>query len=227
MKKNIIGSLLLSAVILSTTTPAFAAGAATSNGDITFTEPTGTVKPLDPNNPDLTDPEDPNYPGNPATGQSGALTLDVIPDLPFGSHEIESGTKTYSVDATKNDKPYLQVSDRRGVGTDGEAKGWNVSVKVSDFVNGAQKLKGAELSFDTSVVKTIPNNTSTAPTSEMVTNLDSSDSATTIFKADKGQGLGTWLSVYDPANITLTVPEAAVGTFTATLTWDLVAGPSN
>ncbi|MCM6923037.1 WxL domain-containing protein, partial [Enterococcus faecium] len=39
------------------------------------------------------------------------------------------------------------------------------------------------------------------------------------------QGLGTWLSVYDPANITLKVPKAAAGTFTADLTWNLVAGP--
>lgn len=230
MKKKIIGTLLLSTVVLSgLATPAFAAGTATTNGDITFTEPTGPVDPLDPTDPnkpvDPTNPTKPD-PENPTTGQEGALTLDVVPNLPFGTHEIESGTKTYPVDATKNDSPYLQVSDRRGVGADGQAQGWNVSVTVSDFANGSQKLEGATLNFGSSTVKKPDSNTSVAPSSAAITGLDSSDSATTIFTAAKDHGLGTWLSVYDPTNIILTVPEAAVGTFTATLTWDLTAGPT-
>lgn len=226
MKKKIIGTLLLSTVVLSglAATPAFAAEPATTKGDITFTEPTGSVDPVDPTDP--TKPVDPVDPENPETGQAGPLTLDVVPNLPFGSHEIESGTKSYSVDATQNDTPYIQVSDRRGVGTDGQAQGWNVTVSVSDFKNGEQKLEGAELNFGTSVIKTVPTNAATSPTNKAVSKLDSTDSASAIFTASKDQGLGTWLSVYDPANITLTVPEAATGTFTADLTWDLTAGPA-
>ena len=208
MKKNMIGTLLLSTLLLGgLATPAFAEGQATSKGDITFTS-----KPVDP-----ADPE------NPATGQTGPLTLDVVPELPFGTHEIESGTKTYQVDASKNDTPYLQVSDRRGVGADGQAQGWNVTVSVSDFVNGSQVLQGAELNFGTSTVKSTSDNEATAPTSQAVTGLSKASAATPIFTAAKDQGLGTWLSVYDPANITLKVPKAAAGTFTAYLTWNLVA----
>ncbi len=58
-----------------------------------------------------------------------------------------------------------------------------------------------------------------------MTGLSKASAATPIFTAAKDQGLGTWLSVYDPANITLKVPKAAAGTFTADLTWNLVAGP--
>ncbi|WP_165003761.1 MULTISPECIES: WxL domain-containing protein [unclassified Enterococcus] len=224
MRKNMIGTLLVSTILLGgLATPVFAEGEAKSTGDITFTEPTDTVEPLDPTDP--TQPVEPEDPENPATGQTGPLTLDVVPNLPFGTHEIESGTKTYPVDAAKNDSPYLQVSDRRGVGADGQAQGWNVTVSVSDFLNGTQKLEGAELNFGTATSKSTPDNDSTAPQSQTITGLSSASAATPIFVADKDQGLGTWLSVYDPANITLKVPKAAAGTFTADLTWNLVAGP--
>ncbi|MDQ8303666.1 WxL domain-containing protein [Enterococcus faecium] len=224
MKKNMIGTLLLSTLLLGgLATPAFAEGQATSKGDITFTEPTNTVEPLNPTDPSK--PVEPADPENPATGQTGPLTLDVVPELPFGTHEIESGTKTYQVDDSKNDTPYLQVSDRRGVGADGQAQGWNVTVSVSDFVNGSQVLQGAELDFGTSIVKSTSDNESTGPTSQTVTGLSKASAATPIFTAAKDKGLGTWLSVYDPANITLKVPKAAAGTFTADLTWNLVAGP--
>ena len=171
MKKNMIGTLLLSTLLLGgLATPAFAEGQATSKGDITFTEPTNTVEPLNPTDPSK--PVEPADPENPATGQTGPLTLDVVPELPFGTHEIESGTKTYQVDASKNDTPYLQVSDRRCVGADGQAQGWNVTVSVSDFVNGSQVLQGAELDFGTSTVKSTSDNESTGPTSQTVTGFD-------------------------------------------------------
>ena len=89
MKKNMIGTLLLSTLLLGgLATPAFAEGQATSKGDITFTEPTNTVEPLNPTDPSK--PVEPADPENPATGQTGPLTLDVVPELPFGTHEIEN-----------------------------------------------------------------------------------------------------------------------------------------
>ena len=85
----------------------------------------------------------------------------------------------------KNDTPYLQVSDRRGVGADGQAQGWNVTVSVSDFVNGSQVLQGAELDFGTSTVKSTSDNESTGPTSQTVTGLSKASAATPIFTAAK------------------------------------------
>ena len=79
---------------------------------------------------------------------------------------------------------------------------------VSDFVNGSQVLQGAELDFGTSTVRSTSDNEATAPTSQAVTGLSKASAATPIFTAAKDQGLGTWLSVYDPANITLKVPKA-------------------
>ena len=96
-------------------------------------------------------------------------------------HEIESRTK-HQV-SSKNDTPYLQVSDRRGCGADGQ--GWNVTVSVSDFVNGSQVLQGAELDFGTSTVKSTSDNESTGPTSQTVTGLSKASAATPIFTAAK------------------------------------------
>ncbi|MGC3598919.1 WxL domain-containing protein, partial [Enterococcus faecium] len=76
MKKNLIGSLLLSTLLQGgLATPAFAEGQATSTGVITFTEPTNTVEPL--NRTDPSKPVEPADPENPGTGQTGSLTLDV------------------------------------------------------------------------------------------------------------------------------------------------------
>ena len=61
-------------------------------GDITFTEPTNTVVPLDPTDPSK--PVEPADPENPGTGHTGPLTLDVVPNCRFWyNNEIESGTK--------------------------------------------------------------------------------------------------------------------------------------
>ena len=84
--------------------------ASTTTGTVAFSEPTTPVKPVDPTDPDT-----------PATGETGPLTLDVLPNLNFGSHEIASGSQTYSVE--KPAKPEIQASDRRGVGNDNQAQG--------------------------------------------------------------------------------------------------------
>lgn len=230
-KKMSLGLIAASLMALSLTAPAVVSAAtATTTGDVTFTKPTNAVNPVNPTDP--TKPVDPVDPTNPATGQTGALTLDVAPVLPFGTHEIESGSHTYALnaDASKgsvNKNPYLQVSDRRGVANDGQAQGWNVTVQMSDFTaaSGA-KLAGASLAFKDAQVKTATGDTSKAPAQQNIANLSSASSATTIFSAAKGQGLGTWLSVYDPANIELTVPTPGEGAYTSTLTWTMNEGPT-
>ena len=210
MKKTLI-ALLASATILAPVS----AFAADSSGTVAFTDPTSTVTPIDP-----TQPSDPNT----TTGETGPLTIDLVPTLDFGSHEIASGSQTYSLTAGN---PEIQASDRRGVGADGSATGWAVSVSMTDFVNGSQKLTGASLSFDAaSEVKTSANNTtSIAPTSVAISNLSSASNATPILKASKGQGLGSWYAKYDTSAIKLTVPVASKGTFQSTLTWTMGNGP--
>lgn len=197
-----------------------APGASTTTGDVTFNKPDDSVKPVDP-----TDPTKPgtDNPDNPSTGQTGDLTLDAAPKLSFGTHDIASGSQTYS--AEKPAAPFVQASDRRGLGTDGQAQGWDVTVSMSDFVNGSQKLPGASLAFTGATVKNTATGQGTAPVGEDIANLSSASQATSILKASKGQGAGTWASVYDPKNIKLTVPQAAAGNFTSTLNWTISAAP--
>lgn len=186
--------------------------ASTTTGTVAFSEPTTPVKPVDPTDPDT-----------PATGETGPLTLDVLPNLNFGSHEIASGSQTYSVE--KPAKPEIQASDRRGVGNDNQAQGWTVNVSMTDFTLGgaanAQKLEGVSLDFSSGSVKPASSTQGDAPTAQDVTGLNSADGAKTILGAKHGQGLGTWVSSYDPSNIKLTVPKAAKGAFQATLSWTI------
>lgn len=230
MKKTSLGLLAASILAVALTSTTMVSASTTTTGDITFTKPTDAVTPVNPTDP--TKPVDPTDPTNPPTGQTGALTLDVAPVLPFGTHEIQSGSHVYKLntDASKgtvNPNPYLQVSDRRGVASDGEAQGWHVTVQMSDFTaaNGAT-LAGASLAFKQASVKTATGDLTKAPTQQDIPNLSRAASATTIFSAGKGQGLGTWLSVYDPANIELTVPTPGEAVYTSTLTWSVNEGPT-
>ena len=200
-----------------TTNPTPTVKSPTTTGDVTFNKPEDKVDPVNPD------------PDNPGTGQTGALTLDAAPNLNFGTHDIASGSQTYSAETPKS--PSIQASDRRGLGTDGQSQGWNVTVSMSQFTNASkQVLPGASLAF-TGVtkddVKGATSTQGTAPTSLDVTNLngETTTGATTILKADKGQGAGTWVAAYKPENIKLTVPQAAAGNFTSTLTWAISDGP--
>lgn len=235
MKKNLVFAALVSALVLggsigSATVNAAVDGVpstAKTQGIINFSLPTDAVDPLDPTtplNPDGTQNKNPNDDMNKPTGNTGALTLDTAPYLSFGQHVIgEQAGSTYTLDSTANPHPYLQVSDRRGVNADKKAQGWTVTVAVTDFSNGSQSLAGTKLSFATGTVKAGSESASTqsAPTSLAVNGLSSASSATAIFGASVGQGIGTWLDVYAPANVSLSVPTPAVGDFTADLTWSL------
>lgn len=203
-----------------TTNPTPTVKAPTTTGDVTFNKPDDNVKPVDP-----TDPSKPGTdPDNPGTNQTGPLTLDAAPNLSFGTHDIASGSQTYNAVTPKT--PFVQASDRRGLGTDGQAQGWNVTVAMSDFTNASkQVLPGASLAFASASVKGATTTQGTAPTSLDVASLSSASGATPLLKADKGQGAGTWVSVYDPNNIKLTVPQAAAGNFTSTLSWTINASP--
>ncbi|WP_071131267.1 WxL domain-containing protein [Enterococcus timonensis] len=226
--KKLLGSLLLSAIALgSFVSVSQAAGKSTTTGDITFTEATGPVDPLDPTDP--TKPIDPEDPGNPPTGQVGPLTLDVAPNLPFGTHEITGNAIKATVDTEKNDSPYIQVSDRRGANADGKGQGWHLTVAISDFTNSTQTLQGTQLSFN-GTGNVLPHTSSAtaaeAPLSKEIKGLDKTDGEVLIWDAAVGQGIGSWVDVYSPENITLDVPNPALGTYNATLTWNLTAGPA-
>ncbi|WP_262339729.1 WxL domain-containing protein [Lactiplantibacillus plantarum] len=85
---------------------------ANTTTNLELTENTGPTIPVDPLTGQSTSSEDPD---NPATGNTGALTLDVAPrTFDFGSVQTYAAEHTYKATTTTNGQQYLQVTDNRG-----------------------------------------------------------------------------------------------------------------
>ncbi|MEJ6348017.1 WxL domain-containing protein [Holzapfeliella sp. He02] len=250
-KKNfLISTLALASIFTATVTStgvnaAEDAGSAQTKATLKFKQesqdPTDSTKPVNPDNPGEPNPgpgnPDPGDPGNPGTNSAGPLSIDFAPAFDFGVGTISNESKTYSLqDAvyddgqTRNHKPFVQVTDRRGNG-----QGWTLNANISKFTNSQasgnpqENLRGAE-------VKISPKNAPTAgygSVSDAPTGFSSSiklsENSQNIMTASNRQGMGTWLQFLDPANITLTVPGGTAikgNAYSANVTWTLSAGPT-
>lgn len=203
-----------------------------SDASITFLEGTGPISPVDPEKPtDPLNPTDPSNPTDPPTGNTGALTLDYVSSVDFGSHNISSSTQVYS---SKSKKPFIQVSDFRGTGA-----GWTVTAKASNFSSDGgttASLPGAVLTFKNGAV--ISPDVSDAPIPEQTVTLNADGTASSkVVSAKPGTGKFTWLTKWFGVtpndvnslndNVTLTIPAgaASVGAHEATVTWTLTDAP--
>lgn len=116
------------------------------------------------------------------------------------------------------------MTDKRGNG-----EGWVLTASATDFKDGDNVLKGAEMSFKNGQVRTQADNQSTAPTASDVT-LNSS--AQPVFQAGANAGMGTWVDVYEGTaganeNVTLHVPAGNLaGAYDSSITWTLETSPS-
>lgn len=184
------------------------------------------VDPVDPSNPNPPTPIDPTDPHNIGTGNTGALTIDYVPNIDFGTKKIAHGDQKYTA---KNANPFIQVTDLRGTGA-----GWKLTANISKFTNddGNKELKGAVLSFKNGVVKTRPNNISEGPVaSDLV--FETQDTYQ-VLKADPEKGKGSWLDVFsgDQDNnnkVELLVLEGSADAgvnYTATINWSLADTPT-
>ncbi|MGM0838269.1 MAG: WxL domain-containing protein [Bacillota bacterium] len=224
---SVVGSIILAGTLISiSSAEAAVINNATSNNYIGFIadeEPTNPVDPTNPDNPNPPSPIDPEDPGNGGTGNGGALTLDYVSNIQFGTQKIMSGNTTYNA---KNKDPFVQVSDKRGTG-----EGWSLSAKTSEFKSDSgEVLTGAVLSFKNGEVKTQTGNVSTPPTANDVV-FDNTDSKVFMF-AEVDAGRGTWLDVFpgtegDNSNVQLNVlaGSADAQNYTATMTWELSNAP--
>ncbi|MEG0283655.1 MAG: WxL domain-containing protein [Erysipelotrichales bacterium] len=179
-----------------------------------------------PTNP--VDPTDPDNPGTgPGTGTAGPLSIDYVPELAFGSQKITGKIETYS---TTNKTPYVQVTDKRGTGA-----GYSVSAKLSNFQVGADTtkiLKDARLDFNNSEMATISSNGAAAPTAKDKFTLSANGDAVEVLKAEKNQGMGTWIerwlsSADANENIKLTVntANALSEAYEGTIDWTIGVTP--
>lgn len=133
--------ILLLALVLSLALPTNAYADtedSTATVSINTTTPTNGVAPVNPDNPtiDRVIPNGSTAPIdvlNPATGNTGPFTIDTVPSFVF--QELNGSTYTDPILAsgqktlyTSYTTPYVQVSDRRGLGT-----GWKLALKATEM----------------------------------------------------------------------------------------------
>jgi len=94
---------------------------ASTGAEVEFKVGSGSMGPTDPENPDKPGP-------GPGTGNSGPLTIDMVPHFDFGIHEVELGNQTYPTVSSLNDLAhFVQVTDRRGTNA-----GWTLRATKDD-----------------------------------------------------------------------------------------------
>ncbi len=249
MKKTLVSTLLVSAMLLGGIGTSVVSAAtdvvseATSTGKVTFTTNTDPTDPVDP-----TDPEDPD-PENPGTGNEGPLSLDVVPSLDFGTHDVTGNSATWSdveiePAAGAATTPFIQVTDKTG-----EMQGWHVNVTYDNFAKDTKTLASTTIHFDAGEVAKAYDAADASATAPVATAVDLTPGvAANIFHADESKGMGTWISVYnhketdtttdalasngittgqENSKITLsTIGDESATTYTANLNWTLAAGPT-
>lgn len=223
MKSKYLGLLvvgLFSTGVLAPLAANAEANTSKTTGTVTFTENTEPVKPVDPDNPEK--PKEPEDPDNPGTGQTGLLTLDAAPKLDFDEHKAGEAGR-YSLKTPE--VPYIQATDRRGTDDNGQAQGWQVTVAMDGFKEGGKVLAGAKLDFAKAGQVKGDNDATAAAESVAIVGLDVTKGATPVFKAEKGNGLGTWVAKYAKTDIELVAPNQQAGTFTTNLTWSIDNAP--
>lgn len=228
MKKKLLIPALIMAMMVPTAV--FADGneatRATSNVGVEFVAetPTEPVKPVDP-----TDPTKPLEPGDggEGTGNVGFLTIDYVPNISFGEQKLNRKVTTMN---STTQKPFVQVTDVRGTG-----QGWNLQASLGEFTNGTHTLPNAKLTLENGAVKTGDSVDKNAPiTSNKIELTSSKDSDyVDIMGAQADHGMGTWITTWlaqdtksnDKVTLNLDTRDARVGTYNATVTWNLIQTP--
>lgn len=158
----------------------------------------------------------------------GHLTLDAAPSFAFGKNVLAAEGATLEAYGTAP----VQVSNP------GFAENWQVAMKLSDFSNGVEKLKGTTLTLSQGDITTWRGNISMAPNGIGAEQFTPGGAAQTVLDADWSKlstavnrynnhwihstvGVGLWDS---NLTATLAVPSGnAPGAYAATMTWSLVA----
>ncbi|MFC6201453.1 WxL domain-containing protein [Lactiplantibacillus nangangensis] len=235
--KKVIGSLLMSGVLLGTVVAPMIANADTTTENrsgetavsANFTASTSTVTPVDP-----TDPNKPSTDGDGNNGATagGGLSLIYAPkSLDFGSHEIDVlNDQHYAVDtasaSTKlwDSNAVLEVSDVRGTNA-----GWRLTATGDVLTDGTNPAKGATISLPTGNVTssgTTANGAKAATTPTI--NLNGSTTGVEVLSAAKDSGAGVTVDQMAPAEINLNIAANTVkaGTYSSKINWTLADLPA-
>ena len=241
MKNFILGSLVISAALVSGSQQVFAGetgDTGRSNVDIEYIVNADTTKPIDPTNPG--NEVKPN-PENPGTGNVGPLSIDYVSNIQFGKQKAYGGNTSYfasldeviNKDDSKKEVPnYVQVTDNRG-----NNAGWSLSVKQDGFLKNSKQsmMEKAELRLLNGISNS-SNASILSPTANQAValKLDTTGKGinSTLLTADNGKGAGTWTTSFGKTvnegknSVELFVPGGTViekGAYSTTLVWTLSA----
>lgn len=228
MKSNkILGTVLLSGLVLSLATPAFAATAEEIQKDLNKSNdmqvkisPAENIDPeVDPTKPIIDPPEVIN--GSIGISQVSPLffkeiklsgkqqltsaqfyTREIMGDLTSKATEYTGKIESeYADEASFPDKaitPSMQVVDARGT-----REGWTVTAKLSELKANDEVMKGASLIYSNPIVTSTADNAdvSSYPTSPLGESVEISADGTSsdvVLSAGNGQGAGTFYARYNP-----------------------------
>ena len=179
-------------------------------------EPTKPILPGDKVDPDIDGSK-----LNPGTGHFGPMTIDYVSNLSFGEQKVSAKEETYNLGPINNGDVYTQVSDNRATG-----EGWTLNVKLEDeFKDGANVLKGAELSYPKGTVASVAGSQATAPSVSNDVKVNTKDQI--VMAAKTGEGVGTWTDKFAKDQVTLKVPGGNIaGNYSAMIVWTLTDTPA-
>lgn len=214
MKKSIVSSLLISAVLLGGSATVLAEGLEKVTGsDNSYTSHSKVVLTAD------TEKTDPTFPNDGATGQAGPLSLDNVIQFDFGTTTVKAveDIKDLASDTMQN----VQVTDKRGTGA-----GWNLQVSQTELINGEKKLTGATIMMgEGTVVNAVDAIIEGKPE---LTKLELTSTPNTMLNAKTEEGMGTWIAKFNETRetgkqIELKIPAGAhhVGEYKGTVIWTL------
>jgi hypothetical protein len=166
-----------------------------------------------------------------------ALTATVFSTTAFAeSHTVITGTdaslSTISVDSFNNitldgttqdttaNINSFTVKDARGTG-----KGWSVTVSASPFTNGEKILSPNSLEIGAPTVEKLDSGSSEVHTIDTFGGYIDNESPLTMLTAKEHGGMGTFTIKPITMTLTLQPKEVYAGTYTSTITVQLIAGP--
>jgi hypothetical protein len=161
------------------------------------------------------DPFDTEYSSLSSTINPGALSFILPSSITFSS----SGVGTIPQTTLGN----LTISDLTGSGN-----GWHVSVSASQFASGSHKLPLGSLTlYAPSSITVNGDSTSTLPKKKSGSPwIIDNGSSPTVLSAAVDAGMGSYTVKFPAKALTLSIPSSTyAGTYTSTLTWQLISGP--
>lgn len=210
MNKKLVGTIILGGVLGCSLPITVLAEDTTSEATVQFIANDGVTDPI----------EGGSNGGTTATGNSGTLRIDGLPNFDFSKHQVGQGTMKHN---NTNTNSNLQVTDGRGT-----LAGWTVSVTKTPLTSSNDSNTATLNETLTLATGNVKNSTKTSVNLKGTNNIGTvvvNDAAQTIFAAEQNEGGGTYYENFDGDSATLSfnTDNAKVGTYTSTLTWTLAS----